>query len=205
MTRDQTTAALQGLSESNGDQLADYLRALETNEVELRASGARSTSVVANVAEEYAREQRTLSAVPNEKRFLLYLTGDDSLPMKEIADTKTRFDDGIWPIAGSRLFWLGWSSLYDVIEIQLTHLSASEEMYRLILADMLRLLDARDLRAFQGWREVLAEIPSPRGSYFWNPRWFSSPRALDASLDEGTFFWKEQGTSWKAGADKAVK
>jgi hypothetical protein len=181
------------LSESNGDQLADYLRALQRDAISLRSGGARSSRMVASVEEEDARQQERLSAVPGDKRFLLYLTDDASPPMKEIEDTRKSFSSSSWPKAAGHLFWLGWTSLYEVVEQRLAGLSESENNLQLILRDILRLLDARDLHAFGGWRGAFSELPIPTPSYFWNPQWFSNLDSLDVRLTGGVRFWKNAG------------
>jgi hypothetical protein len=179
--------------EMYGDQLADYFRALRDNGITFPIRGSRSAKIEAMVANESWDAQKKLSAVPIDKKFLLYLTDAYSPPDREIADTLSRFGQASRSSAGSKLFWLGWSSLYLVVENELSSPSSatsSNEAFRKILSDILRLMDARDVREFSGWDKILMSNANPSDLCFWTPRWFSDVAGLDTRISESINFWK---------------
>lgn len=179
--------------EIGGDQLENCLRALLNNEISLRTGTARAARVLSRVVREYANEAARLKEVRPDRRFLLYLTDGDALREDEREATMNRFGSpSTLPKSECvRLFWLGWPALYEMVEAKLANLSATDEAYRLFLGDISRLLDARDLRAFTGWKDTAYEAMVADDGYFWRPNWYSELKPLSPEVLAGIRFWKQ--------------
>lgn len=193
--RDGNTGLLLGAqdSEVDGDQLENYLRALLHNGISLRIGTARAANALSGVGRKYAEEEVRLKQTPRERRFLLYLTSGETLPEDERDATLRRFGNAhtLPKDEFQRLFWSGWPDLYEIVEEAIQFLSHGDKIYQPILDDISRLLDARDLRVFNGWKETPYIAVFEDGAYFWNPTWYSEIEPLSPEALDRVNFWKE--------------
>ncbi len=160
--------------EAIGDQLGAYIQALLTDQILVRSGRSASPSLAIEVEARRLEGERSLRSVQRAKRFLVYLTPHDSPPQDDIDETLEAVKALPPENWAGRLYWIGWRSLYEVVEAALKAQSTPRSSEQAMLFDLLRLLDLRDLRPFRGWKLICDGLPPSENEAvsFWRPRWF---------------------------------
>ncbi len=103
-----------------------------------------------------------------EEKYLLFLTAHYSLPkadLREAAAEVTKRQGGKTCKldtcdASSRLYWLNWQALYQVLEKWETE---GEKGYKYLLMDLRRSLEQKNLQPLQAWQTELAQVDDYEG------------------------------------------
>jgi hypothetical protein len=178
---------------SDGDQLADYFRSLLANEMTIR-TGRPLSGDLGRSAEIQMAECSACLRASTTKKFLIYLTDDDSPPRDDIEETLDSIKkSGQVDEWRGRMYWLGWRKLYEAAAALLIDAgNDSSDLQREILYDVLRLLDLRGIRPFDGWKSIHLDISSDiHDALFWHAYWFREIAAPTVRFDAGSYFWHE--------------
>lgn len=130
--------------------------------------------------------------VPVDNRALVFVTGHAVQPRDDLEESLRNNQD---PNVRDKCFWLGWSQLHHVLEDHLELDTRASSGPGRVLADLLKLLNRKGLRFFQGYAHCVAEFdadPSSRvHGVFWNERFFDFLAGENEIALQVPVFWSD--------------
>jgi hypothetical protein len=193
--REQSPPLKRDSDEKEGDQLADYFRALLNNNIKLPERRSYSAGELQLRVDRRSSQTKTLlNKVPANSRYLLYVTAHYASPSADIDETLGCLGRGITSEQRRHLLWINWQAAARTLEALITNpLATMSHPQRELAMDTLALLEQKRLTHYRGWRDlVLLQEKLSAAPYFWlqAQRFLVGINSSDLRLQDSPYFFK---------------
>jgi hypothetical protein len=193
--REQSPPLKQDSDEKEGDQLADYFRALLNSNIKLPERRTYSAGQLQLRVNRRSSQSKTLlNNVAAHSKYLLYVTAHYAPPSADIDETLACLGRGIPGEQRRHLLWINWQAAAWTLEALLTNpLATLSHPQRELALDTLALLEQKRLTHYRGWRDlILLQEKVSAAPYFWlqAQRFFVGINSSGLRLQDSPYFFE---------------